>query len=261
MSPRITMTIDGESVSARPGQTVLEAAEEAGIWIPRLCWMPELVPHGACRVCTCIIDGRPQSACTFPATDGIEVDNDTEELRDLRRSVVEMLLVEGNHFCMFCERSGSCELQALAYRLGVTHSRHRHLWPHRDVDASHPDLWIDRNRCIQCGRCVRSSQQLDHKHVYQFTERGWKQRVAVNAAEGLVGTDATVEDRATTSCPVGALLPKHQGYDVPIGHRRYDVAPIGHEVERVHASHSVDAQADGRRAVDRSGPKDEEDPR
>ena len=231
MNDTVQFTIDGRVVQARRGQTVLEAAASAGIWIPRLCWMEGVRPHGACRVCTCLIDGRPQSTCTYPATAGIEVENDTPDLRDERRSVVEMLFAEGNHFCMFCERSGDCELQALAYRLGVTHSRHRHLWPLRDVDASHPDIWIDRDRCIQCGRCVRASQQLDLNGTYQFTERGFRQRVAVNAAEGLAGTQATLGDAATHACPVGALLPKHEGYAQPIGRRRYDKAQIGSEVE------------------------------
>lgn len=236
MSDRVTFTIDGETVVGRRGQTVLEAADEAGIWIPRLCFLEGVTPHGACRVCTCFIDGRPQSACTFPVTEGIEVENESERLLDMRRSVVEMLFVEGNHYCMFCEASGSCELQALAYRLGITHSRHRFMWPTRDVDASHDEVWIDRNRCIQCGRCVRAAQELDGKGTYQFTERGWSQRVAVNSADGLAGTQASADDHATHACPVGALLPKHEGYVTPIGKRRYDTAPIGFDVERIRAA-------------------------
>ncbi|HKK71525.1 MAG TPA: 2Fe-2S iron-sulfur cluster-binding protein [Candidatus Krumholzibacteria bacterium] len=231
MTDRILFTIDGQEVRGRPGQTVLEAAEEAGVWIPRLCHVEGVTPHGACRLCTCFVDGRPQSTCTFPVTEGIEVENDTPRSNELRRHVIEMLLVEGNHFCMFCEESGHCELQALAYRFGVTHARYRQLWPDRDVDATHPEIWIDRNRCVQCGRCVRVSQEIDGKNTYQFTERGLRQRVAVNAAEGLVGTDAAVDDAATHACPTGALLPKHEGYSVPIGRRRYDDAPIGSEVE------------------------------
>ena len=231
----ITFTVDGRTVEARPGQTVLEAAQENGVWIPRLCHVPGVRPHGACRVCTCFIDGKPQSTCTFPATEGIEVENDTSRMNELRRRVVEMLLVEGNHYCMVCEASGHCDLQALAYRFGVTHPRYRQLANDRDVDATHPDIWIDRNRCVQCGRCVRVSQQIDGKSTYQFTERGLRQRVAVNSATGLGGTDAAVDDAATNSCPVGALLLKHEGYFTPIGKRPYDAVPIGYEVENGHA--------------------------
>lgn len=236
MTTTITFTVDGDEVRAVAGQSVLEAAEAAGHWIPRLCHLPEVTPHGACRICTCWIDGRPQAACTFPATEGIEVENDTTRVNELRRRLVEMLLVEGNHYCMFCEASGECELQALAYRFGVTHPRYRSLWTERDVDATHPDLWIDRNRCVQCGRCVRVSHEIDGKNTYQFAERGARQRVAVNAAAGLGATDASEDDAATDACPVGALLRKHEGYDTPIGRRRYDALPIGAEVESLRAN-------------------------
>ena len=235
MNSELRFTIDGSAITARPGQSVLEAAEDAGHWIPRLCHVPGVSVHGACRVCTCVIDGRPQSACTFPATEGIEVENDSDFVNAMRRRVIEMLLVEGNHYCMFCEASGECELQALAYRFGVTHPRYASQWNERDVDATHPDLWIDRNRCVQCGRCVRVSHEIDGKRTYQFTERGARQRVAVNSAEGLGGTDASVDDAATDACPVGALLRKHEGYDTPIGRRRFDRLPIGREVERLRA--------------------------
>ena len=230
---RIHFTLDGREISAIKGQSVLEAAEEAGHWIPRLCHMKNVTPHGACRVCTCYIDGRPQSACTYPATEGIEVEAESERLRELRRDVVEMLFVDGNHYCMACEKSGNCELQALAYRLEITSIRHRYLWPERDVDASHPDLWIDRNRCIQCGRCVRAGRDLDHKSVFQFTERGHRQRVGVNSAQGLAGTAAEVDDAASHACPVGAILPKRVGFATPVGERAYDRQLIGEEVDRV----------------------------
>lgn len=238
----VTFTIDGQEIAGEPGQTVLEAAEQAGHWIPRLCHVPDVTPHGACRICTCMIDGRPQSACTYPVTEGIEVENDTARMNELRRRVVEMLLVEGDHYCMYCEASGRCELQALAYRFGITHARYRSLWTDSDVDATHPELWIDRGRCVQCGRCVRVSQEIDGKNTYQFTERGARQRVAVNSSSGLGGTDASVDDAASAACPVGALLPKHRGYDAPIGQRRFDTIPIGREIEerRLHPTAKED---------------------
>lgn len=226
MSEIVHFRLDGRSISARPGQTVLEAADAAGATIPRLCHLPGVRPHGACRVCTCMIDGRPQTACTYPVSEGLDVRSDSGELRALRRDLIEMALVEGNHFCMFCEKSGRCELQALAYAFGITHLRHEPLGLKRDVDATHPDLWIDRNRCIQCGRCVRAARDLDHKQTYQFTYRGHRQRVEVNAAEGLGATDASLSDAASSACPVGALLPKRRGFDEPIGRRRFDLEPL-----------------------------------
>ena len=231
MSETITLTIDGVAVTARVGQTIIEAADEAGIYIPRLCYAEGLAPQGSCRICTVLVNGRPQAACTQPVADGLVVENDTEQLRSFRRSIVEMLLVEGNHFCMFCEKSGNCELQALAYRLGITAPRHTYRFPQRDVDASHPDLFIDRNRCVLCGRCVQASRDLDGKNVFQFVGRGAARRVAVNAEVRLADTNADVTDEAVSACPVGAILRKRVGYAVPVGRRLYDHEPIGSDIE------------------------------
>ena len=231
MSDTMTFTIDGKDVTAEPGQTILQAAEAAGIYIPRLCAMKDLSPFGACRVCTVMVDGRPQAACTQPVADGMVVENDTEQLLQIRRDLIEMLFVEGNHFCMFCEKSGNCELQALAYRFGIAAPHYPYLFPQRDVDASHPDIFIDRNRCILCGRCVRASKELDGKNVFQFVGRGPHKKVGVNAEALLAGSDADAADKAVEACPVGALLKKRVGYAVPYGRRKYDHEPIGSEIE------------------------------
>lgn len=226
-----TLTVDGRKIEARPGQTILEATDAAGVYVPRLCWMKELLPWGSCRVCTVRVNGRPQAACTQPAAPGMVVENDTEELRGLRRDLIDMLFVEGNHFCMFCEKSGNCELQALAYRFGITAPKYPFLFPKRELDGSHPGIFLDRNRCVLCARCARSSRQLDGKAVFGFTGRGPERSVAVDSAAGLGGSDAAAEDRAVAACPTGALLRKHVGYAVPVGRRRFDHAPIGSEIE------------------------------
>lgn len=238
MSNTIEFTIDGKAVQAQPGQTILEAAQAAGVYIPRLCYLRGLEPHGSCRVCTVMVNGRPQSACTQPAAPGAVVENDTEKVTALRRNIIEMLFVEGNHFCMFCEKSGNCELQALAYRFGIAAPKYPYLFPQRDVDASHPDVFIDRNRCILCGRCVRASRDVDGKHLFDFVGRGPHKRVTVNAAAGLGQTNADVRDKAMDACPVGAILKKRIGYAVPIGQRLYDHQPIGSEIERGQAAAS-----------------------
>jgi len=230
MSDKITFTIDGVKVEARRGQTILEAAEEAGIYIPRLCYHKDLTPHGSCRICTVMVNGRPQASCTQPVAEGLVVENDTEALRHLRANLIEMLFVEGNHYCMFCEKSGKCELQALAYRFGITAPKYPFMFPAQNVDASHPDIYIDRNRCILCGRCVRASQEVDGKNVFQFVGRGPHKRVAVNGP-ALAETDAAVTDKIMEVCPVGALLRKRVGYDVPVGRRPYDQQPIGSDIE------------------------------
>ena len=226
-----TLTVDGRKIEARPGQTILEATDAAGVYVPRLCWMKELLPWGSCRVCTVRVNGRPQAACTQPAAPGMVVENDTEELRGLRRDLIDMLFVEGNHFCMFCEKSGNCELQALAYRFGITAPKYPFLFPQRELDGSHPGIFLDRNRCVLCARCARSSRQLDGKAVFGFTGRGPERQLAVDSAAGLGGTDAAADDRAVAACPTGALLRKRVGYAVPVGRRRFDHAPIGSEIE------------------------------
>lgn len=231
MSESFKLFVDGVPVEARPGQTILQACEAAGIWIPRLCWMEGLAPFGSCRVCTVLANGRPCSACTQPAEPDAVIENDTPRLREWRRALVELLFVEGNHFCMVCEKSGSCELQALAYRLGIAAPRFDHPWEPHEVDASHPDILIDRNRCILCGRCVRASRDLDGKAVFGFTGRGPERRVAVSSAARLADTDIDATDAAMDVCPVGALVRKRVGFAIPIGARRFDRAPIGSDVE------------------------------
>jgi [NiFe] hydrogenase diaphorase moiety small subunit len=151
----------------------------------------------------------------------------------MRRDIIDMLFVEGNHFCMFCEKSGNCELQALAYRFGITHPRFPYQYPgDRELDASHPDIYIDRDRCILCGRCVRASRDIDGKGVFEFVGRGKHKRIAVNAQADLSDTDVAATDEAMDICPVGALLRKRVGYAVPVGQRLYDTTPIGSDIEQ-----------------------------
>jgi len=226
----ITLTVDGRQIETRPGQTILEATEAAGVYVPRLCWMKGLLPFGSCRVCTVRVNGRPQAACTQPVAPGMVIENDTEELRALRRDLIDMLFVEGNHFCMFCEKSGNCELQALAYRFGIAAPGYPFLFPQRALDASHPGIFLDRNRCVLCARCVRASRELDGKAVFGFTGRGPGRRIAVNG-EDLAHTDAEASDQAVAACPTGSLLVKRIGYAVPVGRRRYDQEPIGSDIE------------------------------
>jgi len=238
MDDTIQFTIDGQELHGHPGQTILEAAQQAGVYIPRLCYMKGLVPHGSCRVCTVLVNGRPQSACTQPVAPDMVVESDTDKVNALRRNLIEMLFVEGNHFCMFCEKSGNCELQALAYRFGITAPKYPYLFPQRELDMSHPDVFIDRNRCVLCGRCVRASRDVDGKHVFDFVGRGPHKRIAVNAEAALADTNLAVTDKAAEACPVGAIVKKRVGYAVPVGQRLYDRKPIGSDVEETAAAKS-----------------------
>jgi [NiFe] hydrogenase diaphorase moiety small subunit len=227
-----TFSIDGQRIAFESGQTILQAALAAGVYIPHLCHHPELKPHGSCKLCTVVVNGRNGSACTQKATPGIEVENNTPALNDRRRVLLQMLFVEGNHFCPGCEKSGNCQLQALAYDLEMLAPHFRHAFPARPVDASHPDVWLDLNRCVMCELCVRASRDLDGKNVFMLAGRGAESRVVINSPSGLLGDSTlTIDDRAAHVCPVGAILPKRVGYAVPIGERQFDAEPISHQVD------------------------------
>ena len=228
----ITFKIDNVEVTGKPGQTIMEAADAAGIYIPRLCAFEGLEPHGSCRVCTVLVNGRPQAACTQPIAEGIAVDNSSEEITQIRKDIVEMFFVEGNHFCMICEKSGNCELQALAYKFGILAPKYPYLFPKKEVDASHKDIYVDKNRCVLCGRCVRASKDVDGKTVFDFVGRGHEKEVGVNSEHNLGDTNLDVADKAADVCPVGAIIKKRVGFAVPVGQRLYDTKPIGSDIEK-----------------------------
>lgn len=230
MSNEIDIRIDGAELKAEPGRTIMEVADDADIYIPRLCRHPDLPPHGSCRVCTVKVNGKFMAACTTPVEPKMDVVTDDPEIKDLRSAVIEMLFVEGNHYCMFCEMSGKCELQAVAYRLGMLVPRYPFMFPRREVDASHPGVLLDRNRCIQCGRCVQTSRDHDHKHVFELVERGLETRLSVDSDTNLAATDLSVADRSLGVCPVGAIIVKDTAFRIPIGQRPYDKAPIGSDI-------------------------------
>lgn len=219
--------IDGHEIPFEPGQTIMEAAQASGVYIPHLCHHPEFTPHGSCKLCTVKVNGRPCSACTMPAMAGQEVLNDTAELNATRRRITQMLFVEGNHFCPGCEKSGDCQLQAVGYFLGMEDTHFPHFFPSRRVDASHPDLMLDLDRCILCELCVRASRESDGKAVFEVAGRGLKSHLVVNSESGLlVDTSITASDQAAQVCPVGAILIKRTAFRHPIGDRRYDQANI-----------------------------------
>ena len=223
MSDAALFTLDGEDVPFEPGETILQAARRAGRYIPHLCWHPEFAPHGSCRICTVKVDGRMGAACTVRAAPGLEVESATAELNAQRKTLLQMLFVEGNHFCPSCEKSGNCLLQATAYQMGMEGPHFEEFYPDRRVDASHPDLLLDLNRCILCELCVRASREVDGKNVFAIAGHGIAAHLVVNSESGrLADTDFAATDRAASVCPVGVILPKRRGFVIPIGQRRYD---------------------------------------
>lgn len=223
MSGELSFTLDDQPVPFQDGQTIMEAARAAGVYIPHLCFNPDFAPHGSCRVCLVKVNGRTQASCTTPAMAGQVVQSETEELRDIRRGILEMMFVEGNHICPACEKSGACQLQAVAYYVGMLASPFTYFYPRRALDASHPDVVIDFNRCILCELCVRASRDMDGKNVFAVQNRGIEAHLVINTPSGKLGaTTFSVTDKAAQVCPTGAILLKRQGYGSPIGSRLYD---------------------------------------
>jgi [NiFe] hydrogenase diaphorase moiety small subunit len=226
----VKFTIDGHECLAKPGQTIVEAALANHIYIPVLCYSPDLKPAGSCRVCTVRCNGRYASACTQPVAEGMSIENDVPDIQDLRRALIEMLFVEGNHFCPACEKSGNCELQALAYRFRMDVPRFPYEFPNRRPDGSDPKILLELNRCIQCRRCFTAVTAPDGKSVFGMVGRSKTTSVDKDPSL-LAGLSEEEARRAMEICPVGAIIRKEVGFAVPIGRRKFDTKPIGADIE------------------------------
>jgi [NiFe] hydrogenase diaphorase moiety small subunit len=227
-----TFALDGEEVDFGPGESILQAATRAGHYIPHLCWHPDFGAKGSCRLCTVRINGRMGAACTVQAASGQEVESNTDDLNAQRKILLQMMFIEGNHFCPSCEKSGNCRLQATAYDVGMEGPHFEEFYPNRRVDASHPDLLLDLNRCILCGLCVRASHEVDGKDVFAIGGYGIRTHLLVNSPSGQMADSALLPtDRAAHICPVGAILHKRQGFAIPIGQRQFDKLPVSEQID------------------------------
>jgi [NiFe] hydrogenase diaphorase moiety small subunit len=184
MSEQNTFTLDGDEVAFQPGQTVIQAALAAGKYIPHLCYHPEFKPHGSCKLCTVKINGRPAASCTTAAQAGLNVESEIPEIKDKRRTLVQMLLVEGNHFCPSCEKSGNCMLQGLAYDLGVMSPHFPQIFPTRPVDAS-PDT-CSTSTAASSGKFACAPAPRSIKRAFRFPGAA-SQHLIVNAESGKLG--------------------------------------------------------------------------
>ena len=210
----VTLTIDGQKVQAEAGQTVLEAATEAGIYIPTLCHHPALEPIGACRICLIEVSKfQPlHPACTYKVSEGLEVQAHSERVEKVRRFVLEMLFSERNHYCMYCERSGDCELQDLGYRYRLDHWQYPTYIERFPVDASRDTFLMDHNRCILCRRCVRACTELTASHTLGMRQRGAKTMISADLNLPLGGSSCIECGTCLQVCPTGALIDKRSAY-------------------------------------------------
>ena len=209
MIERVRLTIDGREVTGNAEQTILEIALENGIDIPYLCYHPRLSKSGACRVCLVRINGKAlKASCTELAADGMSVVTEDEEITGYRRWVLELLLSEGDHNCLYCDANGACELQTLVLRYDAG--------PPPYADAIRRSRLIDytssralkrnEDRCILCGRCVRGCKEVQVSNVWSFTERGSETHLTVDDDKPWGESETCTKcGTCVQLCPTGAL--------------------------------------------------------
>lgn len=226
MAKKIKFKIDGKEITAKEGQNLVTAAQENGIFIPSLCYYEHIDPPlGTCRVCTCNIDGYHGPACMQKVKEGMEIEVEKPDLKNMRKAIVEMMFAEGNHFCPACEKSGDCDLQHMGYEMGVSNTRFPHLFKDRLIDFNPKRMVIEHNRCVKCLRCVEEVLTKDGKKVFSFCNRG---------NETVVGIDYDNEAKLTEGeavnamklCPTGAILIRGKSMALPFGDRRFDLESV-----------------------------------
>ncbi|MDR3725716.1 MAG: bidirectional hydrogenase complex protein HoxU [Terracidiphilus sp.] len=207
-----TLQINGENVSARADQTILEVARENGIYIPTLCHLDGLTDVGACRLCLIEIKGSPKlfPACVAKVEEGMEVITNSERLNRHRRTILELLFAERNHVCAVCVANGNCELQSVAQIQGLTHIRLPYRVQRLEVDTSNERFVADHNRCILCSRCVRVCDEVEGAHVWDIMGRGINSQVLTDLHEPWGESSCTRCGKCIQVCPTGALFDKNK---------------------------------------------------
>lgn len=211
MSNNITIYVNDKPYAVEEGQTIMQAADKIGFRIPRLCYHPRLSVEGACRVCIVEVEGARNYAasCSFPVKEGIRIKTNTEELRRARRDIVELILDNHPQDCHTCERDGICELQRLAYSMGIRARHFEGEKKHYEKDLSSFSVVRDPNKCILCGRCVRICSQVQKVHALGYAGRGFKTVVMPAYDMPFNESVCTCCGQCINVCPTAAFVEKN----------------------------------------------------
>lgn len=207
----VNLTINGKHIQAPQGATILEAARSAGVYIPTLCYHPDLRPEGACRLCMVEASGARTlvASCVYPVSEGMEVKTNTSKVREARKMVVELMLANHPKDCLCCLKSGDCELQRVAADLGVRKIRFEGgEQKAHTIDNSNPSLMRDQEKCILCGRCIRVCRDVQGMNVYSFAGRGFNTIVSTAFEHDLKDAVCTYCGQCATVCPTSAIIEK-----------------------------------------------------
>ncbi|OPX88756.1 MAG: NADP-reducing hydrogenase subunit HndC [Pelotomaculum sp. PtaB.Bin104] len=203
----VRLTINGKEVEVQEGTSILKAAEQAEINIPRLCYDDSLEPVGACRLCVVEVKGARTliPSCVAAVTPGMVVETESPTVIKARRMLLDLLLSNHPLDCLTCDKNGDCRLQEYAYRYDVKHSsfegeKHNYL-----IDDSNPYIRRDMNKCILCGKCVRTCAQVKDRKVIGFANRGFNTKITPAMYTELAESDCVSCARCLVVCPVGAL--------------------------------------------------------
>ena len=213
---KVNITINGQAISVPATYTVLEAAREANIEIPTLCYLKDVNQSGSCRMCVVEVSTARalQAACVYPVSEGMVVTTNSKKVRDARRTTLELLLSDHDRKCLTCVRNRNCELQRLADELGVTDISYDGERIEHGIDDSSPSFVRDNNKCVLCRRCISACKTIQTVAVIDAENRGFSTKVACAFDKPLGDVSCVNCGQCIVSCPTGALREKDYTGDV-----------------------------------------------